>query len=285
LADPHYLVTGAGGFVGKRMAARLLEAGFEVSLWTRDLGDLRDTEAVGSELQKIAPSTVGLGRDDWQAVAEEVRMSANLAFAMPPSCRMIQFGSMAEYGRPGILAETDPRYPDTSYGLAKASATDFALATRTTHSLDINVLRLFGVYGPGEAAQRLLPSLVRRLSVGEPFPMSDGLQVRDFVHVDDVCKAVLTLASKPVWSTPLLNLGTGQGVSVRHVCEYAADILGADRSLLQFGAVARKTVDQPLLVADTASLARNIEAPMQNWMVQHSSVVSEFVLGLTEDAA
>jgi nucleoside-diphosphate-sugar epimerase len=287
LADPHFLVTGAGGFLGKRMAARLLQAGVEVTSWTRSIGDLRDAETVRDELRKIAPSqilhfaTVGLGRgDDWQAVAEEVKMSANLAFAMPAACRIIQFGSMAEYGRPGIFAETDARYPDTLYGLAKASATDFALATRSTHSLDINVLRLFGVYGPGEGAQRLLPSLVKRLSAGEAFAMSDGLQLRDFAHVDDVCTAVLELAKKPLWSSPLLNLGTGQGVTVRHVCEYAADILGADRSLLQFGAVARKSVDQPVLVANTANLAKNVSVPGQNWLLQDSPVLTNFILGL-----
>ena len=52
--------------------------------------------------------------------------------------------------------------------------------------MKLRLLRFFKVYGEGEAPHRLLPSLVAGLARRERVPLSEGTQVRDFIHVDDV---------------------------------------------------------------------------------------------------
>jgi nucleoside-diphosphate-sugar epimerase len=176
------LVTGSSGFIGSRLLIDLAREGQEVVGWTRRLGDLRDTSAVRTALADLNPSRImhlaavspHLEDSSFERVADEQRMLSNLAYGMRDHCQLIYTGSMAEYGRAGIFDELDQCTPDTAYGCAKYAGTTLAIALRALLNRDIRVARLFGVYGPGEKATRLLPSLVRRLARGAPVPLSDG---------------------------------------------------------------------------------------------------------------
>ena len=259
------VVTGAGGFVGARLVAALAAADHPVAAWTRDTVDLADPAAVAAALAAARAGTVfhlaatpphRIG-EGWQAAAAEVAMLAHLIGGLPRGARLIVTGSMAEFGRPGRHDERAPCTPNTAYGFAKHACILHALAMRTLAGADVAVARLFGVYGPGEAPGRLIPHLVARLSAGAPVDLSDGSQVRDFVHVDDVCAVLIALAAHAA-PPPLVNVGTGTGVAVRDLCLALATRLGADPALLRFGAVARRAVDEDLLVADTALLAASL---------------------------
>ena len=274
VASRTVLVTGAAGFVGRRLVERLEAAGdCEVVAWTRSTGDLRDSDRVRSVLATRAPDLIyhlaatKPGPDQtWTAIADEQAMLANLAYSMPAHCQLIHTGSMAEYGRPGVLRETDHCWPDTRYGCAKFSGTTLAIALRAMLGVDIRVARLFGVYGPGEAPTRLLPALIEGLVSGRKVPMSDGRQIRDFIHVDDVCTALAALSETPATVAPdIVNIGTGVGVSVRELAEVVVASLKADPRLLDFGAVPRRSTDQDHQVADTKRLRSFTDLPPQRW--------------------
>lgn len=238
------------------------------------MGDLRDFSSVKGRLTSLKPDIIihlaairaVAGDDSWTLVAQEQQMLSNLAFAMPTHCRLIYTGSMAEYGRSGHFSENDQCTPDTVYGCAKFGGTNLALSMRSSLNLDIRVARLFGVFGPGEGPTRLLPSLVNRLLRGESVALSDGLQLRDFVHVDDVCALLCRFAQLKDNDIAMLNIGTGVGVTVRHVCETVADVLGIDRALLRFGAIDRRHVDQDCLVAAVGKLSSVFGTPIQRWL-------------------
>lgn len=270
-----YLVTGSGGFIGARLADWLRQRGDNVIAWTRANGDLRERDAVASLVSRVRPDYIfhlaseppGSATEQWHRVAGEQQMLANLAYAMPGHCQLIYTGSMAEYGKSGVLHEADQCAPDTGYGCAKFSGTTLAVALRSILNIDVRVARLFGVYGPGEASARLLPSLVARLGRGEQVPLSDGLQIRDFIHVDDVCAAIVALGAAPsAQAPPIVNIGTGVGLGVRQLCELVAEILGADPSLLNFGALPRRSVDQDCLIAGTDALQSFMQPPAQRWL-------------------
>ena len=246
-----------------------------VHIWTRADGDLRDEDVVRAALGRIGPSRIyhlastppGPGDDQWFRVADEQRMISNLPHCMQGHCQLIYTGSMAEYGRSGILRESDSCIPDTSYGCAKYSGTTLCVALRNLHQLDIRVARLFGVYGPGEGPHRLLPMLVGRLVDRLAVPLSDGEQLRDFIHVDDVCHALQDLADASADAAPAIcNIGTGTGISVRELCLQVANILDADATLLEFGAIPRRAVDQNCLVADIETMRRITSPPPQRWL-------------------
>lgn len=274
------LVTGAGGFIGRRLVKALHATGQEVRPWVRADGDLRDRDAIRAALTRINPAHIyhlasvlpTPSGNSWQVIADEQMMLANLAYAMPSHCRLIYAGSMAEYGRSGVLAEQDQCMPDTAYGCAKFSTTTLALSLRSLLHLDICVARLFGVYGPGEASNRLLPTLISKLGRGEPVLLSDAKQIRDFVHVDDVCSTLIAFARRSNLDAPVIsNIGTGEGVTVRNVCERVAKILRADTDLLQFGAIPRRTVDQDCLIANIEQMVTFANPLQQRWHDDHMS--------------
>lgn len=300
------VVTGAGGFIGRRLVARLrqsLPAQTTLVGLTRQDVDMTDGAAVAAALARLQPRTVfhlaasgvapaanhgagrgaghGVGRGATaaaQLAAANVAMAAAVAAGCPPGARLVMAGTMAEYGPPlrvsGRLSESDVCRPTTPYGIAKLAASLTALAAQTTEGRDghvtVTVARLFGVFGPGEAAHRLLPSVVRGLAAGTPVPLSDGQQLRDFIHVDDACDTLAALAALPEasvvpasapvrggpnMSADIVNVGTGHALTVRAACEALADAMGADRALLRFGAVPRRATDEDRLEADTQRLA------------------------------
>lgn len=114
--------------------------------------------------------------------------------------------------------------------------------------------RVFLPYGPGDDPRRLIPSLLAALATGTSISVTDGTQVRDFVHVSDIADLLVRLLAASQ-AKGAYNVGTGRGTAVRQVIEWAADHFHA-RELVHFGARPRRD-DEPLsLVADMAKVER-----------------------------
>lgn len=284
------LVTGAGGFIGKRLVQSLRDRGQKVVSWTRDTGDLRDGAVVKEWLSAVAPKTIFnlaamSGRSDkqrWQQAADDALIVSNLAEGMASDAVLIHTGSMAEYGSSGRFGEFDTRTPSSLYGFAKAAASDRAVTLSATKGLDIRVARLFAVYGPLEGAERLFPSLVGKLVRGEKVALSDGAQIRDFIHVDDVCSRLIALSNAKIVQPSIVNIGTGKGVSVRDVCLSVCNILKADPGLLDFGAIKRRPMDEDMLVAKTDQLATFGPVPDQHWVRNGYGAAAEYISSLAK---
>ena len=265
------VVTGAGGFIGRRLTAWLASGGAPVTGWTRADVDLRDRAAVAAAMDGMRPATVfhlaaagvaAARAHDPQVIAEDVAMTEAVVASAPRGARLVIAGSVSEYGWSGRHREDDRCEPKTCYGLARLAAGSLALASADRYGLDVTVARLYGVYGPGEAPQRLFPALLEALAAGRPVALSDGEQRRDFVHVDDVCRALAGIAAAPRERRPaIINVGTGQAVRVRDAIEWVADALGAPRHLLEFGTRSRSPGDEDLLEADVRRLAAVLGSP------------------------
>lgn len=261
-------VTGATGFIGKRLVALLESQGKRVLCINRPTYDLLNPQSIRELFSVEKPSTVfhlaatGVTHDrahDVSVIDENSRMMSNLLEACYANTTFVIAGSMAEYGASGILREDGPFQPQTAYAIAKLAANQIALSYGSKKHA-IRIARLFGVYGPGEPAFRLFPSLLRNIKAGRSMPLSDGMQTRDFVHVDDVCDGLCRLAFSQLPSNPLeVNLGTGVGVRIRDVATHLCEALGGDLSLLQFGDRERSPGDADVLVADTERLERLLD--------------------------
>lgn len=260
------IVTGAGGFLGRAMVARLSGGGVSVLAPRRADLDWRDSvaaarylgEAGVATIYHLASSGVANGNaDDPQIVEDELAMARAIAAAARPGMHVVYAGSMAEYGRSGRLAETAGVTPRNAYARAKVEAGRILEESAQTRGFSLVHARLFGLYGPGERAGRLLPAIVAALREQRPIALSDATQRRDFVHVEDAARALEALGAHSR-NPACVNIGTGIALEVRAVALALAREMGADARLLQFGARPRSPHDQDVLEAETALLAQKI---------------------------
>lgn len=157
-------------------------------------------------------------------------------------------GSGAEYDftdAEGPVSEDCALQSRSLYGASKAAGSLAALATAGAIGLPLAVARLFGVFGPGEAPHRLLPSLVNALSKRERVSLSPGLQRRDALYVQDAVDALVAIALR-IRLDPqqlIVNVCSGGAPTVREFAETVADVMEVPRALLGFGDIAARPDD------------------------------------------
>jgi nucleoside-diphosphate-sugar epimerase len=152
---------------------------------------------------------------------------------------LVHAGSALEYGEVGgDLGEDGGTQPTTVYGKSKLQGTQLVAQRCAALGLRGLTARLFTVYGPGEHAGRLLPSLIQASRTGEALNLTAGTQRRDFTYVGDVAEGLLRLGlAKGVEPGVVVNLATGELVSVRDFIEGAAAVLKIPGANLRFGAL------------------------------------------------
>jgi len=269
-------VTGASGFVGRPAVEALRARGFEVHAVGRRPGklpdgvtahaiDLLDPAGLGGLFGVIRPShmlhlawDVTPGRF-WGSPENLEWVSASLrlyrAFVDAGGTRLVVAGSCAEYDwRSDLLDEAaTPIRPGTLYGAAKDGLHRILTAAAGRDSVSLAWGRLFFMYGPGEAANRLVPDVVRALLSGQPALCGPGTAERDFMHIADVGGALAaTLDSAHVGS---VNIATGVCVPIRVVVRTLAELIGRPE-LVRFGARLAPR-DEPARLAASVAVLRN----------------------------
>jgi len=153
--------------------------------------------------------------------------------------RFIVAGSCFEYGRSGeryeAIPTNAPLEPTNTYAASKAAASVVFRQWAEEHQLSFEILRVFHVFGEGEAETRFWPSLRRAALAGEDFPMTGGEQIRDFLAVENVAATFLrrAIAENPARSRfKLFNLSSGEPCTLRIFAEHHWKQLGAKRHLL-----------------------------------------------------
>lgn len=170
----------------------------------------------------------------------------------------IHLGSMAEYRPPEdntLLQEEGPITLHGAYGASKAAATSLlsVLATNQQSSCCVLSLRIFGVYGPGEAQHRLTSQILRKTRKRETVELSAGTQIRDFIYIKDVIGGIwagLTYAMSCSGGYDIINIGSGHEQSVRDFVLNFCKAGALDTDRLKFGALPMRDTDAPYLVAD-----------------------------------
>ena len=123
--------------------------------------------------------------------------------------------------KPVGIPETEPLEPASVYAWTKAAAEEIALQVHRVRGLDVRVARFFNVFGPGQSLTNPYTGICAifsaRCMVGfQPVVYEDGGQLRDFVHVGDVARAIATIAEQGE-AGGAYNVGTGNPRSVLDV--------------------------------------------------------------------
>lgn len=274
------LVTGVSGFIASAVADRFSTAGWNVvglTRWgTRDPGRVSSRVEVvrvptygDAELERVfatcRPDVVVNGaaygvagedcdpREMFDANVALPQRLVRAADAHRPRL-VVHLGSCFEY-KPRRsdepIREDWPLEPRSVYGSSKAAGSLYAAALAERMELPFVCLRLFGVYGPGEAPQRLLPYVISRLLSGRRVPLTSGTQRRDLLHVEDVARACVAAADPASTArSDTFNVCSGRARTIRSVVETAARLLGRDDGLLEFGALPQRAQESAIIVGD-----------------------------------
>jgi nucleoside-diphosphate-sugar epimerase len=111
--------------------------------------------------------------------------------------------------------------------------------------------RLFYLFGPDENPGRVFPALVAALRAGRPFPMTEGTQVRDYLHIEDAGRALALLCCHEAEGA--INVASGQPTALRDFALTVGSILGAE-SQIHIGEILMRRDEEMFVVADTARL-------------------------------
>ncbi|MET9448451.1 dTDP-glucose 4,6-dehydratase [Streptomyces cinerochromogenes] len=139
------------------------------------------------------------------------------------------YGSISE----GSWTEESPLAPNSPYSASKAGADMIARAYWRTHGLAVSVTRCCNNYGPYQNPEKLIPRFVSNLLEGVPVPLyGDGSNVREWLHVDDHCRALHLVLTR---GRPgeVYNIGGGAERTNLWLTERLLELCGAPRSMVR----------------------------------------------------
>ena len=142
-------------------------------------------------------------------------------------------GSLPE-DESAFFNEASPLMPNSPYAASKAAAEHLVRAAHHTFGLDTIITRCGNNYGPRQFPEKLLPLLIANALNDEPIPVyGDGLNVRDWIYVEDHCRAILKIIESGR-SGAVYNIGARNERRNIDVVKSVLDALGKPHSLIKF---------------------------------------------------
>jgi dTDP-glucose 4,6-dehydratase len=139
------------------------------------------------------------------------------------------YGSIPE---PNDATEEYPLKTSSPYSASKAGSDLLALSYYTTHKLPVSVTRASNNYGPCQFPEKLIPLMISNAFENKPLPIyGDGMQVRDWLYVDDHCRAILAVLEKGR-AGEIYNVGGSRSLPNREVVQQILTITGRPESLM-----------------------------------------------------
>lgn len=258
MLEKRILLTGANGFLGRHVSARLHEKGYKnVFSPSFDIVDLRDRPSISSLFAKVEPEIVihlaahvggikaNLDRPadflyDNLIMGMEL-MDAGKDFRVQ---KFVQIGSACAYPKyaPTPLREEDiwsgyPENSSASYGLAKRVLLAYGQALRAQTGMNIIHLIPTNLYGPGDnfdlETGHVIPSIIMKIEAdikrnkggGCVQVWGTGEATREFLYVEDCAEAIVKAVEKYNDPEPV-NIGTGDEISIHSLVYEIADMMG-----------------------------------------------------------
>ncbi|MBM3814186.1 MAG: dTDP-glucose 4,6-dehydratase [Acidimicrobiia bacterium] len=264
------LVTGGAGFIGSAFV-RLAVSGGHFSVLNVDKltyagnlenlasvagnpryrflrGDCADAALLDNCFRDFAPDAVihfaAESHVDRSILSPQPVFDSNLAgsFQMLEAARRhgiaryIHVSTDEVYGSIDPPQEADENYPlrtSSPYSASKAGSDLLALSYHTTYKLPVVVTRASNNYGPYQFPEKLIPLMISNALEDKPLPIyGDGMQVRDWLYVDDHCRAILALLEKGA-AGEVYNIGGSRSLPNLTVVKQILAATGKPESLLK----------------------------------------------------
>ena len=265
------LITGGCGFIGSNFVRHFLNSHPESEVTVLDLltyagnlanladladnprlvfikGDIADRTAVEAALRSGFEVVVNFAAESHvdrsildaapfihtNVVGTQVLLEIALECEVP---RFVQISTDEVYGSlgpSGKFTEDSPLRPNSPYSASKAAADLLVRAYARTHDLPAIILRSSNAFGPYQFPEKLIPLMISNALAERPLPVyGDGLNVRDWIYVDDLCEAIAAVLLGGVLGEVYNVGGAGEETNIA-VVEQILTLTQAPRSLIRF---------------------------------------------------
>lgn len=191
-------------------------------------------------------------------------------------------------GQTGMFVETMPLQPNSPYSASKAGADLLVRAYHETYGLPVNITRCSNNYGPYQFPEKLIPLMINNCLHDKSLPVyGDGMQVRDWLHVQDHCSAIATVLEKGVIGE-VYNIGGNNEKANIEIVKLIIHTLGKDESLIQHikdrpGHDRRYAIDNTKITtqlgwAPAYTFEQGIQEIIQ-WYLTHPQWIEKIVTG------
>ena len=262
MASETYLVTGGAGFIGSHLVEHLVRRGAAVRVVDNFVtgnranllgqsnvelveGDLADPEiareaVVGVDYvlhQAAIPSVPRSVADPWVSHRANVDATLHLLLAAREAGvrRVIYAASSSAYGDAPTLpkVETMQPVPRSPYALQKLVGEEYSRLFTQLYGLETVSIRYFNVFGPRQDPNSQYSGVIARfitalLQGNSPVVYGDGEQTRDFTYIDNVVMAVLAACTAPRASGEVINVATGDRVSLNQLFQKLCAIINVE---------------------------------------------------------
>lgn len=135
-------------------------------------------------------------------------------------------------GRTGKFTEMTPLAPNSPYSASKASADLIVRAYHETYGMPVNITRCSNNYGPYQFPEKLIPLMIHNCTLDRNLPVyGDGMQIRDWLYVEDHCSAIDTVLRKGMIGE-VYNIGGNNEKTNIEIVELIISRMGKDRALI-----------------------------------------------------
>lgn len=273
-----FWVTGAHGFIGRHLADHLSKFGHVVcgighGAWPQEearswgLNYWLNGEIEASNLTELAArqgepktvfhlaggSSVGFSLEhpleDFRRSVDTSSRLLDWARVYAPKALVVCASSAAVYGaaHSGVIPETTPRLPCSPYGFHKSMMEILCESYICNYGMRIAIVRLFSVYGAGLEKQLLWDLCCKLQNHSEAVTLGGtGNELRDWIHISDVVRLLESMDG----SSPIINGGSGRGVTVADVAEQVCAAWGC-KTIVGFTGQ-KRAGDPDVLIADVS---------------------------------
>ena len=242
------LVTGGNGFIGHTLVRYLLKDGNEVKVidikpikFTRpklefvkksvleDIRwEMRDCDIVYHLAAELG--VINSDKKPLNTLAVNIDGTVNVfRCALGTNVKKIVYTSSSEvYGEPREIPikEDSPKSPVSIYGVSKLTAEMYAYGYVKEYGMNINPIRLFNVYGPGQGFEWVVPIFMQKVLNNEPpLVFGDGSQVRCFTYIEDVVSGMETVRKKGA-KGEAYNIANTDQITMKELAELIIKISG-----------------------------------------------------------
>jgi len=262
------VVTGAGGFIGSHLVARLVAEGAQVKAFVRynSRGDHGNIRLLPSEIQEQLTIVTGDLRDP-RAVTELVRgtdivfhlaalIGIPYSYVNPNDVvetnvvgtlnvlnaardlgveRLVHTSTSEVYGtaRYAPIDEGHPLQGQSPYSASKIGADKLVESYHRSFGVPAVTVRPFNTYGPRQSARAVIPTIITQALASDAIRLGSLDPRRDFTYVRDTVDGFIRAAESPFCIGEVINIGTGTDVTVGEVVRQVLKIVGRDLPIEQ----------------------------------------------------